>query len=83
MVIIKTKSGNVWALPHLVQLEIANDDNCGFCRKCGFEVDAIEPDAEYLECEMCGEKQVFGAAELGNRDWYYTDKNDWAEFEQI
>ena len=85
MMIIKTNSGNVWAVPHLVQLQIAHDDDCGFCAKCGFEVDAIEPDAEYLECEMCGEKGVFGAAEFGLRGWYYTNKDDYkfADFEII
>lgn len=38
-------------------------DNPGFCLACGAEVEGCEPDAEYYECDECGARQVFGAAE--------------------
>lgn len=40
------------------------DDNRGFCRACGEEHNWIEPDAERYECEVCGEKEVYGAEQL-------------------
>ena len=39
-------------------------DNIGYCLACGAERDGCEPDARNYECESCGERQVFGAAEL-------------------
>ena len=36
-------------------------DNPGFCIECGFEQDGCEPDAEKYECELCGERAVYGA----------------------
>jgi len=39
-------------------------DNPGFCLACGNEQEGCEPDARNYECESCGDKQVFGAAEL-------------------
>jgi hypothetical protein len=39
-------------------------DNPGFCIACGKEADGCEVDAEYHECESCGEHAVFGASEL-------------------
>ena len=38
--------------------------NPGFCNACGAEADGCEPDARNLECEICGEAQVFGAEEF-------------------
>lgn len=38
--------------------------NDGFCVNCGHQQDGCEPDARHYECEECGEKAVFGAAEL-------------------
>lgn len=43
-------------------------DNPGFCLVCGNEQEGCEPDAQFYECEACGERQVFGAAELVIRD---------------
>lgn len=39
-------------------------DNPGFCIACGAEADGCEPDARNYECECCGKREVFGAAEL-------------------
>lgn len=36
-------------------------DNPGFCNACGAEADSCEPDAQNYECEICGEREVFGA----------------------
>lgn len=38
--------------------------NIGFCVACGAEHDGCEPDARYYECEVCGERRVFGAEEI-------------------
>jgi hypothetical protein len=42
-------------------------DNPGFCIACGEDAVGVEPDARNYECELCGERQVFGAAELAIR----------------
>lgn len=39
-------------------------DNPGFCIACGADHDHCEPDARNYECPICGEHEVFGAAEL-------------------
>ncbi len=39
-------------------------DNPGFCTACGEEVEGVEPDARNYECEVCGERKVYGAEEL-------------------
>ena len=38
--------------------------NTGFCISCGEEHEGIEPDAEGVECEHCGESKVYGAEQL-------------------
>jgi hypothetical protein len=40
------------------------DDYTGICVACGNEQGGCEPDAERYECEACGERQVYGAAEI-------------------
>ena len=45
-------------------LEVAMDENAGFCVACGAWADAVEPDAERYRCETCGQMQVFGAEQL-------------------
>lgn len=40
------------------------EDHMGLCIACGAERDCCEPDARNYECEVCGEKKVFGAEEL-------------------
>ena len=44
--------------------EMTGLDNPGFCLACGNEQEGCEPDARRYECEACGERQVYGAAEL-------------------
>jgi hypothetical protein len=39
-------------------------DDPGFCLSCGNEAQGCEPDTRNRLCEMCGERHVFGAAEL-------------------
>lgn len=39
-------------------------DNPGFCTACGHEQGGCEPDAREYECEVCGERAVYGAEEL-------------------
>lgn len=39
-------------------------ENPGFCLNCGERHESCEPDARNYECECCGERQVFGAAEI-------------------
>jgi hypothetical protein len=51
-------------LMEATQREMTTLDNPGFCIACGHEQEGCEPDARNYECESCGEKQVFGAAEL-------------------
>jgi hypothetical protein len=41
-----------------------NFDNPGFCIKCGAEQDGCKPGTRDCQCESCGERSVFGAAEL-------------------
>lgn len=47
-----------------VQREMETLDNPGFCLACGNEQEGCEPDAREYECEVCGEHQVYGAAEI-------------------
>ena len=45
-------------------IELALDDNNeGLCMACGEVAECVEPDARKYECESCGEKAVYGAAE--------------------
>lgn len=47
-----------------VQEAVENDEQVGFCKACGAEQDGVEPDACSYECQACGEKKVYGAAEI-------------------
>lgn len=38
--------------------------NPGFCLACGEDAEGCEPDAREYECEICGERAVYGAEEL-------------------
>jgi hypothetical protein len=49
---------------HAVKREMTTLDNPGFCVACGKKQDGCEPDARNYKCKSCGERQVFGAAEL-------------------
>ena len=48
----------------LEQIQAADDDQAGFCLACGNMQFNCEPDARNYRCEACGERRVFGAAEL-------------------
>lgn len=39
-------------------------DDPGVCTACGHEQDGCEPDAREYECEVCGERAVYGVEEL-------------------
>ena len=47
-----------------VEAQMLTLENPGFCIACGADHDECEPDARNYECYECGEKQVFGAAEV-------------------
>lgn len=47
-----------------VERQMFGLDNPGFCLACGNEQEGCEPDARKYTCEVCGEKQVYGAQEL-------------------
>jgi hypothetical protein len=54
----------VGRMPFPVDRQMTTLDNPGFCIACGEEADGCEPDARGYECEYCGERRVYGAAEL-------------------
>jgi hypothetical protein len=43
---------------------VEEDENTGFCLKCGAEADGVEPDARGYICTACGAPKVYGAEEL-------------------
>ncbi len=45
-----------------VELAMGDLSNPGFCIACGGECDGV--DARHYECELCGERKVYGAEEL-------------------
>jgi hypothetical protein len=47
-----------------VMEEAMSCNNMGFCLSCGSMHDGIEPDARKVECDCCGERQVYGAEEI-------------------
>lgn len=55
-----------YVLPSAAELTdaIENDDNMGFCIKCGEPADGVEPDAERYTCECCEKAAVYGAEQL-------------------
>ena len=66
MAVKRNEAGKIVAKKFsLAQLEKARDANCGFCRACGKRHKMVEPDARNYTCYTCGNKQVFGAEELG------------------
>lgn len=44
----------------ITEYQDANDAGQGVCLACGGFRDAVEPDAEGYDCEICGVAQVFG-----------------------
>ena len=47
-----------------VEAQYGGTDNPGFCRACGADHDACEPDAENYECHECGARGVDGAENI-------------------
>lgn len=47
-----------------VELQSTTLENPGICIACGEDADDCEPDAREYKCEACGERKVYGAAEL-------------------
>jgi hypothetical protein len=46
-------------------IEALEEDECiGFCLACGEEQPGVEPDAREYECDVCGQRQVYGAEEV-------------------
>ncbi len=44
---------------------LAAEELLGICIACGEEYDGpLEPDARNVECQVCGEPEVFGAEEI-------------------
>lgn len=59
-----SKGGRTLIKPSFDEARQCDDDGCGWCLACGFDGTPAEPDARRYACEECGEKKVFGAAEL-------------------
>ena len=58
------KSITLEKIEDAVRREMFGLDSPGFCVVCGNEQEGCEPDARKYKCEACGERQVYGAAEL-------------------
>ncbi|MGH8294719.1 MAG: hypothetical protein ACRETZ_04350 [Steroidobacteraceae bacterium] len=48
----------------LISLDNPSRRRPGSCLACGAEAEGVEPDAEQYACEICGERAVYGAAEI-------------------
>ena len=57
------KSVTIDRVMALVQDAMTSLENPGVCMACGESADGCEPDARKYECDMCGERQVYGAEE--------------------
>jgi hypothetical protein len=42
----------------------AGDDQAGFCCRCGYGHDGVEPDVDRDTCERCGAAAVAGAEQI-------------------
>lgn len=47
-----------------VERHMTSLDDPGFCTSCGADAEGVEPDAERVECEQCGNSTIHGAEEL-------------------
>lgn len=45
-------------------------DLLGICIACGEDAYGVEPDARRYECDVCGERKVYGASEIWFRMGY-------------
>lgn len=60
----KTSKGTTYYVFSIEELTEADSNSTGFCIACGEESDTVEPDAEMYECDCCGKRRVYGAAQL-------------------
>ena len=64
----KSKGGDTLYRPNLTQREAEHlmvaDEMVGWCLACGSELGGVEPDAERVRCEVCGESKVYGVEQL-------------------
>ena len=67
-----TKSGLVQYKPSMAEIEEMDWNGQGWCLACG-EQQSAEPDAVKYECESCGAKKVYGAAELALMGLFHQD----------
>lgn len=58
------KGLNIETVLEAAERQMFGTDNPGFCLACGNEQEGCEPDARRYTCEACGEKKVYGAAEI-------------------
>jgi hypothetical protein len=58
----------------LTESEMFGTENPGVCLACGEERDGCEPDARKYECYSCGERYVYGAAEILLMGKYHEDE---------
>ena len=63
----KSKGGRNLFKPTIEEITEMDDNSEGFCLACAYVQDGCEPDASRYTCDCCGEKMVFGAAELALR----------------
>lgn len=68
----KTKAGLIQFKPHVDDLETMDIEGIGFCLACGEKQECVEPDACRYECDVCGKRKVYGAAEIALMGLYYT-----------
>ena len=47
-----------------VMFAVQEDDNLGFCLRCGEQAYGVEPDAREYACESCEANLVYGAEEI-------------------
>lgn len=57
----------IWAV---VQQSVEQDNCEGWCFVCGEIVEGVEPDARKYECDVCGEKKVYGMEEVLLMGWF-------------
>lgn len=53
--------------PDALLAALEADEHVGFCRHCGAEHDAVEPDVHNYPCGDCGRNMVAGAEWLAER----------------
>jgi anaerobic ribonucleoside-triphosphate reductase len=64
--LIGPKSGRKYVMQSgaVLVTAAASGRHMGYCIRCGYECDGIEPDASGYACEDCGANGVYGAEQL-------------------